>query len=192
MNFVESLRNRALAAAVDILGSQGLRALTHRRVDERAGLPAGSTSNYFRSRAALLDGVVVWVAQHELTDVDAGVAPASADDLIDEFCALLEVQTREFRSRTIARYVLFLEAARHGDSRAPLVQNRHLFEERTIAMLAGLAAPDPDAAALALMACGEGLMLHRLTVDDSIEFRPAVAMVVRACLGPGQVPPRTS
>lgn len=187
-----SLRDRALAAAVDLLGTQGLRALTHRRVDESAGLPAGSTSNYFRSRLALLDGVSGWVAEHELSDLDAGVAPASADDLIDEFCALLEVQTREFRSRTIARYILFLEAARHGDARAPLTRNRHLFEERTIALLAGLGAPDPGAAALALMACGEGLMLHRLTVDDSIEFRPAVAMVVRACVDPGPVAPRTA
>jgi DNA-binding transcriptional regulator YbjK len=35
-----------------LLGTEGLRALTHARVDECAGIPKGSTSNYFRTRAA--------------------------------------------------------------------------------------------------------------------------------------------
>ena len=46
-------RERALEAAVELLGSQGVRALSHARVDDRAGLPAGSTSNWFRTRRAL-------------------------------------------------------------------------------------------------------------------------------------------
>ena len=39
-------------------GTAGLRALTHNRVDERAALPRGSTSNYFRTREALILGIV--------------------------------------------------------------------------------------------------------------------------------------
>ena len=46
-------KTRALDAAIDLLGTQGLRALAHTRVDERASLPKGSTSNYFRTRQAL-------------------------------------------------------------------------------------------------------------------------------------------
>src|SRR5690606_10456815 len=38
-------RERSLRAAVEILATGGIRALTHRRVDEQAGLPEGSTSN---------------------------------------------------------------------------------------------------------------------------------------------------
>ena len=37
---------RVLEAAVELLGTEGLRSLTHARVDERAGLPKGSTSNF--------------------------------------------------------------------------------------------------------------------------------------------------
>jgi hypothetical protein len=51
---VASTKVRALDAAIELLGTEGLRALTHVRVDLRAGLPKGSTSNYFRTRAALL------------------------------------------------------------------------------------------------------------------------------------------
>ncbi|TFB77322.1 hypothetical protein E3O06_00780 [Cryobacterium glaciale] len=55
-------------------------------------------------------------------------------------------------------------------------------EQWSRAALAGLGAPDPKTAAVALMAFGEGLILHRLTVDEGAEIRPAVALVVRACL----------
>ena len=41
-------------AAIALLGSAGARGLTHRAVDAQAGLPAGSTSFYCRSRLDLL------------------------------------------------------------------------------------------------------------------------------------------
>ncbi len=183
---MSTIRDRALEAAVELLGTQGMRSLTHARVDEQAGLPRGSTSNYFRTRAALVDGVVGWVAQHEMLDFDPGFDPATAtfDDVIDAFCRLLEDQTGPSRTRTIARYVLFLEAASDPSLRAPLVENRHLFEQWTTGMLAQLGIADPATAARTLMACTEGLILHRITVDPDIELRQPVASVVRAALAP--------
>jgi hypothetical protein len=41
-------------AAITLLVERGMRGLTHRAVDEVAGLPLGSTSNLARTRAALL------------------------------------------------------------------------------------------------------------------------------------------
>ncbi|WP_308201381.1 TetR/AcrR family transcriptional regulator [Sphaerisporangium perillae] len=41
-------------AAITLLVERGMRGLTHRAVDEAAGLPLGSTSNLARTRAALL------------------------------------------------------------------------------------------------------------------------------------------
>ena len=54
------------------MGTQGLRALAHTRVDERAGLPKGSTSNYFRTDQALLSGIVDTL--EELDTLAAGAA----------------------------------------------------------------------------------------------------------------------
>ncbi|MFA4841474.1 MAG: TetR family transcriptional regulator, partial [Agrococcus sp.] len=51
-------RDRIAAAAIELLGTEGLRSLTHRRVDDRAHVPVGSTSNHFRTRAALLEGAI--------------------------------------------------------------------------------------------------------------------------------------
>jgi DNA-binding transcriptional regulator YbjK len=77
-----SNRDRALVAAIDLLGTEGLRGQTHARVDDRADLPKGSTSNYFRTRAALLDGVVDWMVRKETPEVAAALKPASAEDLV--------------------------------------------------------------------------------------------------------------
>ena len=52
-------RRTAIAdSAIDIVAEQGIRALTHRAVDARLDLPAGSASYYFRTKRALLEAVV--------------------------------------------------------------------------------------------------------------------------------------
>ena len=52
-------RRRALAdAGLEVLADTGARGLTHRAVDRAAGVPVGTTTNYFRSRSALLTGLV--------------------------------------------------------------------------------------------------------------------------------------
>jgi len=177
-------RDRALEAAIDLLGTQGLRSLTHARVDERAGIPKGSTSNYFRTRAALLEGVGGWVADHERGDFQPGFDPAiaTADDLIDAFCELIEAETGPFRTRTLARYVLFLEGTHNEALRAASIRDRKRLEQWIQGILTAMGAPSPVPATKALMACGDGLVLHRVTVDPDAELRPALAIVVNACL----------
>ncbi|QKV91267.1 TetR family transcriptional regulator [Streptomyces sp. NA02950] len=51
--------------ALALLVERGMRGLTHRAVDEAAGLPLGSTSNHARTRAALLKAAVRRLAERE-------------------------------------------------------------------------------------------------------------------------------
>ncbi|MGW9046330.1 TetR/AcrR family transcriptional regulator [Streptomyces lydicus] len=51
--------------ALRLLAERGMRGLTHRAVDEAAGLPQGSTSNLARTRAALLEAAVGRLAERE-------------------------------------------------------------------------------------------------------------------------------
>jgi DNA-binding transcriptional regulator YbjK len=178
-------RERALEAAVELLGANGVRALSHARVDERAGLPAGSTSNWFRTRRALVAGVVDWIAEHERADFDPAALPAitGIDGLIDGLCAMAEVQTGPFASRTRARYALFLELAGDPELGEPLRRQRREFELWTERIVVGVGIADPVSAARALMALGDGLMLHRLTVDPGLDLRPAIERTVRALAG---------
>jgi len=181
---VAATRNRALDAALTLVGEQGIRALTHARVDERAGLPKGSTSNWFRTRDALVAGVAAWLAESERADLAAQEMPAieTPDQLIDALTGMIAVETGRFASRTRARYSIFLESAGDPELLAPLLLQRRLYVEWTIALLAGVGARAPEEAARALMAAGDGLAFHRVTVDPDAEIRPVIERAVRACM----------
>lgn len=175
-------RDRALEAAVELLGSEGVRALTHARVDERAGLPPGSTSNWFRTRRALLRGVVDGIAELERADFDPAVMAtiSDVDALIEGLCAMTEVQSGPFAARTRARYALFLELSDDPELGGPLRRQRLEFERWTEAIVTAVGLPDPGPASRALMALCDGLLLHRLTVDPGLDLRPVIDHAVRA------------
>lgn len=175
-------RERALEAAVQVLGAQGVRALTHARVDARAGLPRGSTSNWFRTRRALLAGVVDWIAESERADFDPAAMPAITElgELIESLCRVVELQSGPFSARTRARYALFLELAGDAELGEPLRRQRREFERWMERIVIAVGIVDPVSATRAVMALGDGLLLHRLTVDPGLETRPAIERAVRA------------
>lgn len=177
-------RTRALDAAVALVGESGIRALTHARVDERADLPKGSTSNWFRSREALVAGVVAWLAESERADFAATEAPTveTPEQLVDAMTGMITVQTGPLAARTRARYALFLEAAGDAQLLAPLLEQRRVFVEWTTVLLERIGARSPQEAVRTLMAAAEGIVLHRVTVDPDAEIRPVIDRAVRACL----------
>lgn len=61
--------------ALALLAERGMRGLTHRAVDERAGLPQGSTSNHARTRQALLEAAVRRLADREAQVLGADALP---------------------------------------------------------------------------------------------------------------------
>src|ERR1700709_1562648 len=118
---VATNRTRALDAAVELLGTAGVHALTHSRVDQHAGLPKGSTSNSFRTRRALLHGVADRIAEREQPEFGATfAAPATSAEFVDGLCALLEHLGGTNRPEATARLVLFLEASHDVDLRDTL------------------------------------------------------------------------
>ena len=175
-------RIRALDAAIDLLATEGLRALTHARVDERAGIPRGSTSNYFRTRAALVLGVAEALAERDLSQVGAVFVPASADELTEVLVGIFEYLTVVARAQTTARLVLFMEASHDADLREVLNRGRAAMETAVASALAGLGARDPAAGAAAIAACAEGLILHRIARHDTSDPRPVLDLVVNAAL----------
>ncbi|WP_152365747.1 TetR/AcrR family transcriptional regulator [Microlunatus speluncae] len=175
-------RDRGLEAAVELLGAEGMRALTHARVDDRAGLPPGSTSNWFRTRRALIGGVVDWIAEHERADFDPAALASikGVDDLIEGLAAMTEVQAGPFAARTRARYALFLELTGDPELAEPLLRQRREFERWTERIVITVGIADPGPATRAIMALCDGLLLHRLTVDPLLDLRPAIDRAVRA------------
>jgi len=110
-------RNQILDAAIDILCDDGVGGLTHRQVDSRAGVPAGTTSNYFRTRQALLEATAARTVDLHWRRVDAlqsTVGPMSRDALRALLIRMLEVD-EQLRRWTLARFELFMESTRRKE-----------------------------------------------------------------------------
>ncbi|WP_353988540.1 TetR/AcrR family transcriptional regulator [Ruicaihuangia caeni] len=179
-----SNRTRALEAAVQVLGSQGVRALTHARVDEAAGLPKGSTSNSFRTRASLLAGVVEWLDAADRSGLDdhGERMPQTPEQFVDALTSFALVATGPERARTTARFALFVEAAHNDTLRETLARGRAHVLAGAEATLRALGAQDPVTSARTIGAVSDGVMLHRLTVDPGLDPRPHLQAAVDAAL----------
>ncbi|AEG44976.1 TetR/AcrR family transcriptional regulator [Isoptericola variabilis] len=175
-------RARALDAAIELLGTSGLRALTHARVDERAGLPKGSTSNWFRTRAALLTGVSDELAARDLAGVASAPEPRDADELVDLLCSTFAWMTGPHRVATTARLVLFLEASHDEALRERAQRGRELLMAWSEQLFERLGARDPQAAAFTVAAASEGMLLHAIARHDPTDPRPTYQTVVDAVL----------
>ncbi|WP_418607338.1 TetR/AcrR family transcriptional regulator [Georgenia sp. SUBG003] len=180
---------RAVDAAVELLSAQGLRALTHARVDQRAGLPKGSTSNYFRTRKALVAGVAGRILELERAEVGAAFSqPSSPAEFVDGLCRLFDFLSGTRRTQTTARLVLFMEASHDADLRATLSAARRGMVGSAVVAMASLGAKDPAVAAAGVAACFEGLLLHRIARHDDTDPRPVLELVVPGARWPDARP----
>lgn len=180
---VETNRERAVAAAIELLGTSGVRALTHRQVDERAGLPAGSTSNYFRTRAALFEGVLEAMMTGETPAVGAVMVPTeSVEEFVDRLVDLYAFLAGPTLVRTAARMALMVEAGHNSELRPALGRGRATMVGLLRPAVAALGARDPDFATDAIAICFEGLFLHAIAQHASVDVRRHIELVVRACL----------
>lgn len=78
----EQRRLELCDAAITLLAEDGIKGLSHRRVDRAAGVPDGTTSFNFRTLAALVHAVAARVAAldlEELTIATAASPPAAGD-----------------------------------------------------------------------------------------------------------------
>jgi len=166
---------------VTLVGTDGVRALTHARVDAAASLPAGSTSNHFRTRASLISGVIAWIAQGERRD--AGIPEIhSAADLIAALTQMILAQSGPLAVRTRARYALFLEA--DAATARPLRDQRLGMETWVRSILRELGGAPAAAQSAFLMAAADGLLLHRLTVDPDAPVASVIDRAVASALTP--------
>jgi hypothetical protein len=120
--------------------------------------------------------------ERELQKVGAAFFPASASDFVDALCGLFEHVTRTNRTMTTARLVLFMEASHNPALREAVARGRTAMESSVVTALARLGASDPQTAAAAIMACAEGLILHRIVRHDDTDPCPTLELVVSAAL----------
>jgi DNA-binding transcriptional regulator YbjK len=117
-------RTQILDAAIEILADTGIGGVTHRQVDTRAGLPSGTTSNYFRTRLALLEAVTAYVADLHWQRVAVLQAltdqPQSPEGVKALMTRMITDPDEGSQRRNIARWELFLEGTRRPELRPAL------------------------------------------------------------------------
>ena len=112
-------RRHAIAdAAIEILGTAGSHKLSHRAVDERAGLPSGTAANYFPTRDDLLAAAADRIAGLQFAemasanDAAAGTALIGEDQLAGLLGDALYDAATTHRTRFLAVFELLLESTR--------------------------------------------------------------------------------
>ncbi|MET9594711.1 TetR family transcriptional regulator [Streptomyces sp. NPDC006516] len=178
-------------AALALLAERGMRGLTHRAVDERAGLPQGSTSNHARTREALLEAAVRRLAELEARVLAPGALLASgdADGAAAGLAAALHRYLTGSPELLVCRYELALEATRRPALRAFYDDAGRRFREPLTALMAAAGSADPERHALSVVAWAEGMMFacavgsyHR-AVPSEEELRTGCAELLRGMLG---------
>ncbi len=157
-------RRQLLEAALHVIADEGLRGLTHRAVDRRAGLPEGSCSAYLRTRRALQAALTEHVADTLLADVDG-----LADDLAcasepDGVSAALDLFQRwlEQRELLIARLELTMAASRDPELAGLLADQRRRLIDLVERIMAATGKEHSAARAEALVASYDGILLAAL------------------------------
>lgn len=180
-------RDQVLDAAIFVVGERGMRGLTHRAADAAAGLPAGSASNHFRTRDALLSAMVERFAARERAAWDeaaARVCPTTPQELARALTAFAQDATGPNRTLTLTRYAILVEAGIHPSLRAQLTETGARVSAWFTNWLRIAGSSDPERDAPIIMNHWTGVVLHQLAnpdpaFDPSAQISALVTSVVR-------------
>jgi len=171
-----SRREQLADAAIETLAVAGLRGLTHRAVDRRAGVPEGACSNCFRTRQALLQAAVDRLAEVDAAVVAGLPAPVGANPAeraAQTALLVIEHWTTVGRARALARHELLLEATRRPGLRAALTTAAVQVRRPVVELLAAAGVPESERRAKTLIACVDGLIFEYLAGPDGLDLDPA-------------------
>jgi DNA-binding transcriptional regulator YbjK len=176
----EDRRTAIADAAIVVLAAEGTRGLTHRAVDRQLALPDGSTSYYFRTRAALIS-----CAAERLVALDMADVGAVGDSIPDLVQLLVHWMAPARRARLTARFQLFVEATRDPEIRQQLSAPRQAFVAHAARALRKAGAGDAKLAATLLVSIVDGLLLNELVGEHISEERlkRSLLPVQRALIG---------
>ncbi|WAC56778.1 TetR/AcrR family transcriptional regulator [Gordonia sp. SL306] len=195
-------------ASIEIIATHGLRALTHRAVDETAGFPIGSVNYYAPTRAKLL-ALALETVHEELQTLAAesfgpllGPGPHDQRTVVECGTNFVDTARRKGLAVVTARQMLLAEAQFYPELGELIESHRRQLIELSVVVGAPFEPARPEEAATIVVALMDGL-LQQLVVGKYEAFtRPMIRLAMsRICnigsessrlVGAEQVPVRNS
>lgn len=190
----DQVRQRLVEAAVAQLAQEGMRGLTHRKVETRAGVSQGTAKYHFGSLDGLIEAVLrhmVVVEMDAVMDIppEAVVEAMRTGTVPPVFWEQATMAMQRVASRPdvlLARYELVLHVARRPELQEILRAARDEFVSRTAA---ALPVPNPEAGARMVIAFVDGLALHQLSAHEPSVDTMAPAMLLATSAAAMHLPP---
>ncbi|RAS68847.1 TetR family transcriptional regulator [Lentzea atacamensis] len=186
----EARRTALLDAAIDVLAEEGARGLTYRAIDAKAGVPAGTASNYFASRDDLMSEVAIRVTER-LMPSDESIAESLAlprdKSLSVKFMHDIIKRADADKTSYLALMELRLEATRRPDLRTALTRTMADNLEFNIAFNEDSKLPGDRMTVILMYFAMTGLIYERLTLPGIVEpmdLDEVVEVLVDRAIGP--------
>lgn len=176
-------RERILRTTVELIASEGVSAVTNRRVAGAAGVSLGSLTYHFPSQVDLLRESLLLFVGEEVERQEAIAAELRGrDPSVEQVAAEVErvVQESGDRVQQLAEIELHLQAARDPELREASRRCFEAYEGAAAAALEMLGVPDPERHARTVVATMYGMGLRRLgTGADAAGIAEALLTIVR-------------
>jgi DNA-binding transcriptional regulator YbjK len=162
-------RSALLDGAIDVLARDGARGLTFRAVDAEAGVPPGTTSNYFPNRDALLTQAGSRIYERLEPDqamISRGLEGPRTKARVEELMYELVDRVSAFRTGYLALLELRLEATRRPDLREVLTARIRADVDANIEYHEKSGLPGDATTVKLLFLAMNWLVVERLTLPD--------------------------
>lgn len=179
-------RTALLDAAIEVLAADGARGLTFRTVDARAGVPVGTTTNYFANRDDLMTQVCAHVYLRfapEPAELERADSASTLEQLIMIMQGIV-ARLIERRSVYLALLELRLESTRRPTLQAMLTRRVRADLDANLAGHAASDLPGNRNTVIMLYLAMLGLVIEQLTLPGVLAAEGStddlVAQIVRS------------
>jgi TetR/AcrR family transcriptional regulator, regulator of biofilm formation and stress response len=193
----EARREAIVRAALAVIGEQGLDAVTHRALADRAGVPLSATTYWFASKDAILQEALLLAAREEVERLERVVLELAGQELdvsrwADAVAAELAAEMEDDPTRHVAFTELILEGTRRPWLREEVARWEDAFLRLAELGLRATHSPEPVTDARIVVATITGLMIGQLTnpqpdFEEKV-FRPALERLFTRLVEPQAVP----
>jgi AcrR family transcriptional regulator len=171
-----------------VLAREGSRGLTHRAIDDAAGVPVGTASNYFRSRDALIAGLVDRIGERlgpEPEVLERLAAEPPSRRLFSDYLRDIVRRLTTEREVTLALFELRLESTRRPAVAAVLGEWQRAAFEGDIAFNTAAGLPGGRREIALFHYAVDGLLFDRLTnpLDPDTSTDDVIEALVAGLLG---------